>query len=110
HAVGAWYATTLCLNWVLGTISYYLLPSDGPAFSRPELYSGLPETGVSRLQDALISARLDFLSNPVGSESIQGVAAFASFHVSVTFAAALFMVRTNQKRLIRTITWVFFGV
>ncbi|WP_246475644.1 phosphatase PAP2 family protein [Brevibacterium renqingii] len=110
HAVGAWYATTLCLNWVLGTISYYMLPSVGPAFSRPELYSSLPDTGVSRLQDALISARLDFLSNPAGSESIQGVAAFASLHVSVTFAAALFMMRTNQKRLIKTITWVFFGV
>lgn len=110
HAIGAWYATTLCLNWVLGTISYYLLPSLGPAFSRPELYSSLPDTGVSQLQDSLITTRLDFLSNPAGSESIQGVAAFASLHVSVTFAAALFMMRTNQKRLIKTITWVFFGV
>jgi membrane-associated phospholipid phosphatase len=110
HAVGAWYATTLCLNWVLGTISYYMLPSLGPAFARPELYSSLPDTGVSQLQDVLIATRLEFLSNPAGSESIQGVAAFASLHVSVTFAAALFMMRTNQGRLLRTITWVFFGV
>src|SRR5699024_5921750 len=58
----------------------------------------------------LIATRLEFLSNPAGSESIQGVAAFASLHVSVTFAAALFMMRTNQGRLLRTITWVFFGV
>lgn len=110
HAIGAWYATTLCLNWVLGTISYYLLPSVGPAFSDPEAYRALPETGVSELQDSLITTRLDYLSNPVGSDSIQGVAAFASLHVSVTFAAALFMVRTNQRPAIRAITWIFFGV
>src|SRR5699024_66573 len=80
------------------------------AFARPELYSSLPDTGVSQLQDVLIATRLEFLSNPAGSESIQGVAAFASLHVSVTFAAALFMMRTNQSRLLRTSTWVFFAV
>lgn len=109
HAIGAWYATTLCLNWVLGVISYYILPTVGPAFIRPELYSGLPETGVSQLQQALIGNRFEFLSDPAASESIQGVAAFASLHVSVTFAAALFMVKTNQKLLIRTVAWIFFG-
>jgi membrane-associated phospholipid phosphatase len=110
HRTGAWYATTLCLNWVLGTISYYLLPSVGPAFSHPEAYRALPDTGVTQLQDSLISTRIDFLSNPAGSDSIQGVAAFASLHVSVTFAAALFMMRTNQKTAIKAITWVFFGI
>src|SRR5699024_9802064 len=110
HAVGAWYATTLCLNWVLGTISYYMLPSLGPAFARPELYSSLPDTGVSQLQDVLIATRLESLSNPAGSESPQGVAAGASLHDSGTFAAAVFMMRPIQSRLLRTITWVFFGV
>ncbi len=110
HAIGAWYATTLCLNWVFGVISYYLLPSVGPAFSNPEAYRALPDTGVSQLQDSLISTRMDYLSNPFGSDSIQGVAAFASLHVSVTFAAALFMTRTKQKPAIRAAAWIFFGV
>lgn len=109
-AIGAWYSTTLCLNWVLGTISYYILPSLGPAFTRPDLYGGLPETGVSELQQVLLANRLDFLADPASSEAIQGVAAFASLHVSVTFAAALFMEQTRQKLLIRTVTWIFFGV
>src|SRR5699024_12334615 len=78
--------------------------------ARPELYSSLPDTGVSQLQDVLIATRLEVLSNPAGSESIQGVAACASLHVSVPFAAALFMMRTTQSRLLRTSTWVFFGV
>ncbi|GAA1862133.1 hypothetical protein GCM10009813_24040 [Brevibacterium marinum] len=108
-AVGAWYATTLSLNWVLGTVSYYILPALGPVFTRPELYSGLPETGVSDLQQSLISTRLDYLADPIGSGEIQGVAAFASLHVSVTFAAALFMMRTRQKPLLQALTWIFFA-
>ena len=110
HAVGAWYTTMLSLNWVLGTVSYYLLPSVGPVFSHPEVFRALPETGVSELQESLIDTRLDYLSNPIGSDSIQGVAAFASLHVSVTFAAALFMTLTKQHRAVRAFTWIFFGV
>ena len=106
HRIGAWYATTLCLNWVLGTVSYYLLPSVGPAFSRPEFFRALPDTGVTQLQQVLSADRLEFLTNPAGSDSIQGVAAFASLHVSVTFAAALFMTRTNQRRGIQAVTWI----
>ena len=109
-AIGAWYATTLSLNWVLGTVSYYLLPALGPAFARPGLYDDLTHTGVSDLQQALINTRYDFLADPTGSGEIQGVAAFASLHVSVTFAAALFMVRTRQKPLLQVLTWVFFGL
>ncbi|WP_167356875.1 phosphatase PAP2 family protein [Brevibacterium siliguriense] len=110
HRIGAWFATMLSLNWVLGTISYYFLPSVGPVFSHPDAFRALPDTGVSQLQESLIDTRLDYLSNPIGSDSIQGVAAFASLHVSVTFAAALFMTLTKQKRVVQTITWVFFGV
>ncbi|UVI35250.1 phosphatase PAP2 family protein [Brevibacterium spongiae] len=109
-AVGAWYTTMLSLNWVLGTVSYYLLPSVGPVFSHPEVFRALPDTGVSELQESLIDTRLDYLSNPIGSDSIQGVAAFASLHVSVTFAAALFMTLTKQHRAVQVFTWIFFGV
>lgn len=109
-AIGAWYATTLCLNWVLGTVSYYLLPALGPVFTRPDFYDGLATTGVTELQHSLLTTRLNFLADPSGSGEIQGVAAFASLHVSVTFAAALFMMRTRQKPITRAITWVFFGL
>ena len=42
--------TALCLNWVIGTISYYLIPSLGPVFVRPTRYADLPDTGVTALQ------------------------------------------------------------
>ena len=108
--VGAWYATTLSLNWVLGTISYYIMPALGPIYARPDLYAQLPNTSVSSLQSALMNNRLEFLADPATSDVIHGVAAFASLHVSVTFAAALFMHRTNQHRLVRWVAWAFFGM
>lgn len=108
--VGAWYATALCLNWVLGVMSYYALPTLGPAFARPQAFWSLPYTSVTELQDALFRARVDVLADPATSGHIQGVAAFASLHVSVTFAAALFMERTGQRLLLRVVTWVFFGL
>lgn len=109
-AVGAWFATALSLNWVLGTISYYVMPALGPIYARPELYVGLPETGVTSLQQALFSNRLEYLADPAASSVIHGVAAFASLHVAVTFSAALFMQRTRQHQLVRLFTWAFFGL
>lgn len=106
--VGAWYATTLCLNWVFGVVSYYLIPAVGPVYSRPDLYADLPVTGVSQLQEALLDNRLEFLTSPLTSDAIHGVAAFASLHVSVTFAAALFLHRTGQNITVRTAAWIFF--
>ena len=100
-AVGAWYATMLCLNWVFGVISYYLLPAVGPIYARPDLYADLPVTKVTNLQQALLDNRLEFLASPATSEAIQGVAAFASLHVSVTFAAALFLQRTGHNAVVR---------
>ncbi|WP_369699552.1 phosphatase PAP2 family protein [Nesterenkonia sp. Act20] len=109
-AVGAWYATTLSLNWVIGTLSYYLLPALGPIYARPDLYDTLPETRVAELQESLLNNRLQFLSNPEASEAIHGVAAFASLHTSITFAAAYFMHRTGQHLGVRIFAWAFFGL
>ena len=73
--VGAWYATTLCLNWVFGVVSYYIIPAVGPIYSRPDLYADLSVTGVSQLQQALLDNRLEFLTSPLTSDAIHGVAA-----------------------------------
>lgn len=108
--VGAWFTTALCLNWILGIISYYILPAVGPVYYRPEQFHDLPSTSVTELQDSLFNNRLIFLSDPEFSDKIHGVAAFASLHVSVTFAAALFMERTNQRLWLRTVTWIFFAL
>jgi membrane-associated phospholipid phosphatase len=108
--IGAWYATALCLNWVLGVISYYILPALGPFFAEPESFWGVHLTEVTRLQHALLRSRVDVLTDPTTSAKISGVAAFASLHVSVAFMAAVFLERTRQHYLLRILTWILFGL
>lgn len=107
---GLWYATALCLNWVLGTVSYYLLPSMGPAFVAPELFADLPPSSATSLQHALWVDRLQVLFHNSGSgaaDSIAGIAAFASLHTSVVLTAALIahLVKAN-KWLVRGL-WLY---
>ena len=104
---GAWYATALSLNWVLGVVSYYALPTFGPAFVQPEMYRGLSDNSVFDLQNALFRSAARFYDDPSGGSTF-GIAGFASLHTSVTLTAALFFVRTAQSQLVKISGWVFF--
>jgi hypothetical protein len=104
----SWYVTALCLNWSLGTASYYVLPSRGPIYAEPELFWTLPETGTSQLQDSLLISRWLVLTDPQGTERIQSIAAFASLHVSIIFTAALIGHLTLRSVAVRTALWAFF--
>ncbi len=106
---GYWYATANCLTWALGTVSYYAIPSLGPAFNYPWLYEGLDVTGVTRLQDSLWDQRQDhrFPLSPF-SESIQSVAGFASLHVALTLVIAIIAHVTVRSALVRHAAWIFF--
>ena len=105
-SLGAWYATTLSLNWVLGAVSYYMIPTLGPAFAQPQSYLDLPDTGASALQRSLFRAGAGFKEDPSG-HNIYGIAGFASLHVSVVLAAALFFSRAGLNAVIRYASWVY---
>jgi hypothetical protein len=105
--IGSWYVTALCLNWLLGAVSYYILPSLGPVFVQPERYAVLPETGVSLLQESLARARLEVLADPTGADAIAGVAGFASLHCSVVFTAVLMAHLARLPVFVRVALWVF---
>ena len=107
---GAFYVTALCVNWVLGTISYYVVPSLGPVFVRPELFWDLPATGVSALQESLASARAEVVADPVGADAIAGIAGFASLHTSIVFTAALVAHRVGLPVLVRAALWAFLAL
>ncbi len=107
---GLWYATALCLNWVLGTVSYYLLPSMGPAFVAPELFADLPPSSATSLQHALWVDRLQVLFHNSGSgaaDSIAGIAAFASLHTSVVLTAALIAHLVKANRWLVRGLWLY---
>lgn len=107
-SIGAWYATALSLNWIMGTISYYILPTVGPAFAFPTRFEELEGTAASELQRSLFRAGRDFIENDQ-SQSIYGIAGFASLHVSVVFTACLFFERTKIHPLLRVIAWFYFA-
>jgi hypothetical protein len=104
---GYWWVTALCVNWVLGVLSYYVLPSLGPAFVLPELFSDLPVTGVSELQNTLQAHRLEVLRDPFATVEVQGIAGFASLHVAIVFSAALLAHLLRLARAIRWAMWAF---
>ncbi len=105
---GLWYATALCLNWVMGLGSYYLIPSQGPAFANPELFWDLADTGVSQLQASLWNSRWTVISDPHQTESVFSIAGFASLHVSVVLMAALMTHIAVRNAWARRAMWVYF--
>jgi membrane-associated phospholipid phosphatase len=104
--VGAWYATAVSLNWVLGVVSYYSLPTLGPAFYEPQRYADLPENGATQLQMSLLRGAFGFKENPQGHQ-IFGIAGFASLHVSVVFTLALYLHYAGIARAIRYTAWIY---
>jgi len=110
RAGALWWVSALSINWVLGALSYFLLPSMGPAFTEPHLFAGLPETGTSMLQHSLLEERRSFLGDPVGSGELQSIAAFASLHISIVFAGALTAHLLRAPRVMRIAMWVYLAL
>ena len=105
---GAWYASALSLNWVLGTLSYYTLPSLGPVYVEQYRFFDLPDSAVTGLQDSLWRNRVEVLTDPHATQSVHGIAAFASLHTSIVFTAALIATLCRMPSLVRWGLWVFF--
>lgn len=103
---GYWYITAQCLCWALGTASYYMVPTMGPNFFFPWLYTELPHTGVTDLQDALFHGRVAVRFDPL-TDGVQSVAGFASLHVAVTVAMAMIAQYTWRTRWLRIAMWIY---
>ena len=107
---GYLYVTVLCLNWLLGALSYYLVPSLGPVFAQPQLFADLPTTHVTQLQEMLVSDRRLVLGDPQASGPGHGIAGFASLHVSIVFSAVLVAHLLGLSALVRRGLWLFLGM
>ena len=109
-ATGVWYVTAVNFNWVLGLLSYYLVPSLGPVFVDPPLADQMPATAVWNLQQILLVDRVRFIDDPMGSGAIQSIAGFASLHVSVVFSAALMAYLLRARRALQIALWALLGL
>lgn len=106
---GYWFITSNNICWALGTLSYYLIPTMGPNFFFPWLYTDLPNTGVAELQDALFHGRQEVRFDPL-TDGVQSVAGFASLHVGITVVVALVAQYTFRTRWPKIALWIFVGL
>lgn len=77
-------------TWILGTASYYLIPSLGPFASAPEEFARLPHTTITDTWAEYLTQRQEFLADPTAPTSFVSISAFASLHTGFT-ALACFM-------------------
>ena len=106
---GYWFVTSQCLAWTLGTISYYALPTLGPGFEYPQLFTDLVHTPSEQLMDSLDFTRDEVMAGTVGG-AVQSVAGFASLHCAITLLVALMVQYTIQNRYLRAAVWANFVI
>lgn len=107
---GIWYTSALSLSWLLGALSYYVLPAMGPVYTAVGVFNRLPDTGVSRLQESLLEQRAEVLADPSASSTVQSIAAFASLHTAVIVAALLVAILLGLPRQLRVALWAFLAL
>jgi hypothetical protein len=75
--------------WILGTASYYAIPSLGPFWSAPQEFSALPHTMIQDTQARYLGQRAHLLAHPHAPDAFAQISAFASLHVGVTTVLVL---------------------
>lgn len=75
--------------WILGTATYYLIPSLGPFNESPQDFAGLPHMSIQDTQAKYMAQRDYLLSNPHAHDATAQISAFASLHTGVTFVVVL---------------------
>jgi hypothetical protein len=95
--------------WILGTGSYYLIPSLGPFSSYPWEFTGLPHTAIQDSQDKYVVGRAHLLAHPGASDAFAQVQAFASLHVAFTCMILLMARYYGQRRLSQVLAVYLLG-
>lgn len=108
---GYWFATSQCVAWTLGTVSYYALPTLGPGFQHPWLYQTIDDTAAGHLMNSLANTRVWAVNTSAPSlmdltNFLSGVAGFASLHVAITLLVALMIQYTTTIRWLKIVFWV----
>jgi membrane-associated phospholipid phosphatase len=86
--------------WILGTLSYYAIPSLGPFHGAPAEFANLPHTMIQDTQHRYMAQRAHLLAHPQAPGAFAQVSAFASLHIGVLTVVWL-LARYHRLR------WVF---
>jgi hypothetical protein len=84
--------------WILGTATYYLIPSLGPFEVAPQEFAGLPHSMIQRTQAEYLAQRDLLLAHPHDPHGWAQISAFASLHVGVTTVILGLAVRHRLRR------------
>ncbi len=109
HA-GAWYVTAISIDWLLGAVLYYAVPSLGPTYSAPGWFAGLPHTPNTSVRDVLLADRVEVLGGPWDTHTVQTIAAFASLHVAVMLTICLVVEAMRLPMVVRAAAWTFLAL
>jgi membrane-associated phospholipid phosphatase len=107
---GVWYVTAIGVDWVLGVATYFAVPTLGPIYARPELFSDLARTDVTGLQETMMTERHEVLVNPFTTDAVQTIAAFASLHVGISVTMCVMAELLRLHRGVRIFLWVFLAL
>jgi hypothetical protein len=107
---GAWYVTAISIDWCLGVVLYYAVPSMGPVYSSPEWFAALPHTPNTSVNEMLLSDRIQVLAGPWDTGTVQTIAAFASLHVAVMVTICLMTEQMRLPAVIRAAAWTFLAL
>ena len=95
---GAVFVASMVWCWILGTASYYAIPSLGPFHERPQDFAGLPTSMVTRTQAFYLAQRDDLLAHPHAPDAFAQISAFASLHCAITTVILLMAARYRMRR------------
>lgn len=107
---GAWYVTAISIDWALGVVLYYAVPSLGPIYSSPEWFDSLAHTPNTSVHQMLLEDRIEVLAGPWDTGSVQTIAAFASLHVAVMVTICLMTEQMRLPSLVRITAWTFLAL
>jgi len=100
-SAGAWFVTAISVDWLLGAVLYYLVPTVGPIYSDPQTFAGLPHTYVTDLASSMWEDRLEVLAAPTTHNGLQTIAAFPSLHVGIMVTITFAVVFFRLPRIVR---------
>ena len=106
-AAGSWYVTAVAVDWLLGVATYFVVPTLGPAYSRPGDFADLHRTYTTKLVEDLMSDRTEVLADPNATHAVQTIAAFPSLHVGMMVTICLFVTAAGLARWIRVTAWTY---
>ncbi|HET6627804.1 MAG TPA: phosphatase PAP2 family protein [Nocardioidaceae bacterium] len=107
---GAWYVTAIAVDWALGVATYFAVPSVGPIYAEPWLFTGTQDTYAGRLATSMLQDRQQVLAAPEATHAVQTIAAFASLHVGIMVTVCVVAHLLGLPRLVRSALWVFFAL